>query len=123
MDDLLVLVHDPVAQAGAPRDAPRELVVHDSQLGQFQEGCVIVGRRRVPALRNQVILDVNHPADHPFQQPLDHRPIDAALQKRRNRLCRERRDGVKVLGDQQQLPGDELAIDRHCASARILSRT
>jgi len=84
---------------------------------------VIVGRRRLPALCSQVIVDVNHPADHPFQQPLDHRLIDPALQKRQDGLCRERRGRVQVVGDQQQLPGDELAIDRHRASARILSRT
>ena len=67
-----------------------------------------------------MIVDVYDPADHPFQQPLDHRLVDAALQKRRERPGRQRRSRVQVVRDQQQLPRDELAIDCHRASARIL---
>ena len=121
--DLLVLAYEPVAQAGAPGDAPREFGIHDSQLAQFDERRVVVGWRGLASLGNQVVVDVDHPADHSFEHPLDDRLIQTILEERREWFCRERRHRVQVLGNQQQFSRHQLAIDGHCASAWILRLT
>ena len=53
-----------------------KLRLQNPHRSQHLKGFMVVSRRRIPALRNEVVIDVDHPPDHPLQVPFGEHFID-----------------------------------------------
>jgi hypothetical protein len=111
----VVLVRDPVAQAGRRRDVSREGRVEDCQRTQIQERLVVVGRRRLTGFRDQVEVDVDHAPDDALEVPLGRGYADARGQEAFPRFTREHPHLAQVFHDQHDLARHELGVDHRAA--------
>src|SRR3990172_3524878 len=119
--DVLVLMNDPIPQSGARRQTAREVWWEHLQRSQADERFVVVCRRRVARLYHQVVVDVDHPADHPLQEPLGHQLIPDRGQVVFPGSLRHRLQLRQVARDEHELANDQLAVD-HGAVAEPASR-
>jgi hypothetical protein len=119
--EVVVFVHDPIPQSRASCDARCEFPVEHMSLCEPGEGGVIVRRRGMARFREQVVVDVNHPADDPLEVSLGEDLLDAAFQIGTSTLGGNRTKSVQVAHDEQDFARDELWIDHRAARRSLLA--
>jgi hypothetical protein len=74
-------------------------------------------RRRLTALGEEMVVDVDHAADDALEVALDRGLVHGARQVSIQTALRDPAQQVQVARDEQHLPRDQVGVDRHDRAA------
>ena len=96
MIEFVVLVNDPIPKTRAGGQFPCECRIDHTNRGQPGKRAEIVGRRGLPRPRQQVIVDVDHATNHPFEMPFGDGLIHTRCQVRILATIPDRGELIKI---------------------------